>query len=250
MLRKGFVYAKIKINRGDFVRRFFCLFIVIIILLTGCVNDNDKQISENKVQPSINKNQSKTIPQEYVSLIEDYNRIVTIRLNEDFEEKYNSDETYVDSIGLKYFDENSENVGKWSSMIVELISPNEKVEETMFNYYFDDLNNDGKQEAIWLKNDKNPVAIFTEINGKVYLLDAFWQKYSCSIEENKIYIKSSGGAYDISYYIKQVKGTSLETINEFGTEQNLENISYYQMQNDNKITITKELFDEFTLNFE
>ena len=242
------------------MKKIFFLLIIIIFLFVGCTNNNaiDNNLNNtnntnntnNNVLPSQIYNKTNDIPQSYNMLIEDFKNIVDLRLSVNFDETYNNDINF-DAIESKYVANNSDISYRWNCMIIEMITSIDKIEDTFFSYYFIDLNNDGIEEGIWLKNDKTILAVFSIVDDKVCLLDAFWPRYSCNIKDGKLYIISSDGAYYISYFVKQVQSQNinLETIYEFGTEESSQNISYYHINNNVKEIITEDYFNELKSNF-
>ena len=189
----------------------FLLFLLVIIsfcfIVTGC---QTKQ-SNNK---TINNNHGDTtqyidVPLEYSEVLNDYKNILEFRFSENFYEEYNNGNLVDLSEKLKndidrtvVISSTPVKIGKhWWYMVVEmdsLLDTEGSIND--FGYLLKDINNDSVKELFWVDRDYNILAIFTIVNGKAELVDAFWPRHRAVITNcGDIYLRMSGGA-DITYF--------------------------------------------------
>ena len=238
------------------MKKVILLAMCVMLLFTSCVQ---KQLpnEENTVSPAainttsipersiIVKSNGNTSTAQYDSLVEYYKKLVNIRCADGFEEKYNNGELSLEtpfSINVKY---DSELDYRWHCMIAEMVS-SVTVNDASFSCSFEDINNDGVLEAIWLKNDSFILAVFSTLNENVCLLDAFWPRYKCNdIKDGLFYMVASGGAYYTSFYVKEIVASSctMNTAREFGTEEDQGTLSYYLVDNGEKKEIDENRFN-------
>ncbi|MBQ7346490.1 MAG: leucine-rich repeat protein [Clostridia bacterium] len=112
-----------------------------------------------------------------------------------------------------------------------------------------DLNGDGTDELILLRDDYVILAIFSMSDGKPVLLDNFWERKSCWIDENGVlYVNGSGGTDVSTMAIYQINDHGQPVlIAEFGRDGH-EWVGdtavelYYKIENGEKVRISKEEF--------
>ncbi len=226
-----------------------CCLLCVVLFFTAC-NQNciDDITAGPEPTPYYIIDCEDAIPHDYNNLIIDYNKLVSVCLSADFDEAFYNCEDLLDHISLQYMQKGTQVYENWNNMIVEILSNGNK--NDVFNYYFTDLNNDGITEAVWQKNNKTILAIFTLVNKKVCLLDAFWSRYKCNIKDENIYIISSGGV-TTDFFVKNVQSNSLELkkIQEYSVEETAQGTIYYQIENDIKKEISEVVFYQLTSNF-
>lgn len=111
-------------------------------------------------------------------------------------------------------------------------------------YAFCDLNKNGNDEMVLLLNDYTVLAIFSFADGKPVLLDNYWNRKKCTIEQDgTIQVYGSGGADTSSFSIFKISDNDKELVllEEYGTDgHDPETLvtHYYKISNGNKTPIT------------
>lgn len=243
---------------------FLALALSLSVLLTavGCVSgggENDTRPEEttesNPVEettaPESNevddaeKKEAPKLPLEYEQVIENYKRIVEMRLSEGFDENWNNG-VYANTYNGYYDDEI---MGDFDTMIVEMLLPGDNVTSSSYGYVLKDINGDGVLELFWVSSDLRTVfAVFTLSGRDVQLLDAFWSRYSCRITDNgELYTLGSSAADVTSYHIRRLEPHSADLISvkEFGSDtyESGEQF-YYEAESFGADHISKERFEE------
>ena len=124
-----------------------------------------------------------------------------------------------------------------------------------FGYAIKDINGDGSSELILLFQDYTVFAVFSTVNGKPNLLDAFWSRHRCNIDATGLlYVYSSGGASDWDYTTYQISqdDSQLLQVEKYGIESDSgagSTVHYYKVINDEKQTISEAEFTEYTTKF-
>lgn len=190
-----------------------------------------------------------SLPKEYEPVIENYKKIVEMRLSEGFDENWNNGiyrNTYEG-----YYDDPI--MGDFDTMIVEMLLPGHNVTSSSYGYVLKDINGDDVLELFWVSADLDTIfAVFTLSGMDVQLLDAFWSRYSCRVTDNgEIYTFGSSAADIFSYNIRRLEPHSAELISvkEFGAGKEYssngegENF-YYEAQNLGADYITKDRYEE------
>ncbi|MBQ4066761.1 MAG: hypothetical protein IJD22_03850, partial [Clostridia bacterium] len=190
-----------------------------------------------------------SLPKEYEPVIENYKKIVEMRLSEGFDENWNNGvyrNTYEG-----YYDDPI--MGDFDTMIVEMLLPGHNVTSSSYGYVLKDINGDDVLELFWVSADLDTIfAVFTLSGMDVQLLDAFWSRYSCRVTDNgEIYTLGSSAADIFSYNIRRLEPHSAELISvkEFGADKEYssngegENF-YYEAQNLGADYITKDRYEE------
>ncbi len=111
-------------------------------------------------------------------------------------------------------------------------------------YAFCDLNKNGNDEMVLLLDDYTVLAIFSFADGEPVLLDHYWNRKKCAIEQDgTIQVRGSSGAYTSSRSIYEIAkdDTELVLLEEYGMDgcdpQTLHPY-YYKISNGNKTPIT------------
>ena len=225
-----------------------CCLLSAVLFITACDQKCTGDLTESPKPTAFCIVDCET-PHEYDELIQNYNNLISVRLSEEFENAFNNNDNFLDHISLQYMQKGTQLYENWNNMIVEMKSNDDNKE--VFNYYFVDLNKDGILEAILQKNNKTILAIFTLVNEKVCLLDAFWSRYKCNIIDENIYIISSCGV-TTDFFVKNVESNSseLKKIQEYSVEETENGTAYFKISNDVKNEITEDEFNLITTNFE
>ena len=183
----------------------------------------------------------------YDEVLQDYETIVRFRLADTFEENWNNDCLPTISTALTVAIQENPDV-EWPNTIVEMTSGLDAPTLSSFGYILKDMNNDDFPELFLVREDYAIIAIFTNKNGKLVLLDTFWPKHECIItNEEELFIRTSSGATYTDYTIQAltVQGNLLKT-KQFGFEE----ISaegeplYYEVVNDVKQPVGEDRFGE------
>ena len=103
----------------------------------------------------------------------------------------------------------------------------------VFGYDIDDINLDGIDEMILMKNNAEIIAIFSQCDGKPILLDRFWDRRSCCIDfRGLLHIMGSNGAASSLHQVCRIAqgGGSIETVLEYGTAGEVDGVlKYYKL---------------------
>lgn len=111
-------------------------------------------------------------------------------------------------------------------------------------YAFCDLNKNGNDEMLLLLDDYTVLAIFSFADGKPILLDNYWNRKKCTIEQDgTIQVYGSDGADTSSFSIYKIANDDKELVllEEYGTDgHDPETLHpyYYKISNGNKTPIT------------
>lgn len=207
-------------------------------LLTGCERtDSIYRISEGTVK----KETQTEWFRDYSSIIAEYLKFAEVLINEQIE-------SVPVNIDFSSPEENNEELTyDWGCMSAEMMTwscqslPKDK---DYFGYALKDLNNDNNNELILLTKDFEILAIFTTINDKPKLVDAYWSRHRCAIyDSNTLYTHSSGGAANFCYRLQEISKNSgeLVTLKEYGCDTD----HYYKIINGEKSAINESEYEEF-----
>ncbi len=184
--------------------------------------------------------QSFNAPLSYMNLIEDYKALVNCRLSDEFESEY-INKGNLDYIEKKYLLNDIDALSyHWSCMVTEMASGIDNPSLDMFKYHINDINNDGVLEVFWVR-ENTILAIFTCVDEKLQLVDAFWSRHKCFWKGDiKLYFASYGGT-SAEFKIMQLEKNSIQLISVgyFGYNQD----TYYEIINEEKTNIDKNRFD-------
>lgn len=190
-----------------------------------------------------------SVPREYLPVIENYKRIVKMRLSENFQENWNNDVYRGTYEG--YYDDPI--MGDFDTMIIEMLLPGDNVTSSSYGYVLKDINDDGVLELFWVSEDLDTIfAVFTLSGMDVQLLDAFWSRYSCRVTDNgELFTLGSSAADVFSYNIRRLEPHSADLISvkEFGADRKYTSDGegehfYYEAQNLGADYITKDRYEE------
>ena len=190
------------------------LLILLLLSVCGCSHNAEQDISN------------------YSQIISDFKTTVKGVLSESFETDFNNDKFVSPDENFRY---------EWGNMLIDAKDGLNNPTEASFGYVLKDINNDNISELFFVREDYTILAIFTLVNSKPKLLDAFWSRYSCvMLDNNDLYILSSNGADNFEYTIYRLSANNeLKTVKKFGM-----NNGYYEKTNDEFISISKGQFDK------
>lgn len=192
----------------------------------------------------------------YKDVLDDYEKIVDFRLAPNFEDDYNSDHKPIltkewtncvllyDGVELEKNDASY----RWNCMLIDMLDYTSGPTKESFGYIITDLSDDGIPELVWVNADYRILCIFTIVDNQVCLVDSFWSRYSCIIQETgELYILKNGGAADNTYVIKRIDSELVSLISqiEFGEKKGM----YYRKEDDQYCVLTeneyKGLFNKY-----
>ena len=143
--------------------------------------------------------------------------------------------------------------GNWSQMKSDanFWGGDSSMARDAFGYALEDLNGDGVDELILLQDDYTVLAIFSTVNGKPKLLDAYWTKYECAIlDSGLLHTLSSGGAGDWVHAIQRLSldGSELLNVVQYGSRSDRQHPGeqhYYRIENGKEEEISEAELDAF-----
>ena len=228
---------------------FMACILAMSMLIPGC-----SQTPATADSPKIHTLESEK-PQDYSALyadaINDYERIVEFRLSQNFEENYNNGRrpaltkewpNYVlpcDGLAT----EESDARYRWNCMLIDMLDYINEPTKESFGYIFTDLSEDGIPELVWISIDYRIFCIFTIVDDQVRLVDSFWSRYACVIQETgELYILKNGGATNNVYAIARIRNDTGSVISqiEFGQEDGI----YYKKGNNQYYVLTEQEYEE------
>lgn len=118
-------------------------------------------------------------------------------------------------------------------------------------YALEDLNRDGIDELILLQDDYTVLAIFSTVNGKPKLLDAYWTRYECAIlDSGFLHMRGDDGAGDWVHAIQRVSpdGSELLNVVQYGSRSDRQHPGeqhYYRIENGKEEEISEAELDAF-----
>ena len=130
----------------------------------------------------------------------------------------------------------------WSAIFSAVVSC--QLSKNIPGYAFCDLNKNGNDELLLLLGDYTVLAIFSFADGKPILLDMYWNRKKCTIEQDgTIQVYGSSGADTSSFQIYEIakNDTELVLLQEYGTDgHDPETLVtyYYKLVNGVKTPIT------------
>ena len=162
---------------------------LLLTILTSC---NNRPSDESKDDTIPTTEQTENSPSNQISNEEKYKPILDIYKDVmmNLDEKANSkDSPYPE--GTKEYE--------WESAIIVAVTTL-RLSTSVPGYAFCDLNKNGSDEMLLLLDDYTVLAIFSFANDQPILLDKYWNRKKCAInEDGTIQVRGSGGA-DTSYY--------------------------------------------------
>lgn len=205
----------------------------LLTLLSAC---NTQQSEESKDDTTSTTEQTKNNPSNDISNEEKYKPVLDIYKDViiNLDEKMNSkDSPY--SEGTKEYE--------WESAIIGAVASFHLLTNVP-GYAFCDLNKNGNDEMLLLLDDYTVLAIFSFADGKPVLLDNYWNRKKCTIEQDgTIQVYGSGGADTSSFSIFKISDNDKELVllEEYGSDgHDPETLHprYYKISNGTKISIT------------
>lgn len=207
---------------------FVCIALIVIIFVF-----NNKKNSKESIETT---SESFLIP-DYSSIIDEYKKFVDQSINEGVESVFDNGIFTTPDPDLSY---------NWNCMMIETnIWSYRKFAKNReaFGYALEDLNGDSTPELVLLLKDYTVLAVFSTVNGKPKLLDAYWPKHRCAIyNSGLLYTLSSGGSAYWEYAIHQISqdGSKLIAVEQYGSDDGL-----YKIINGEKYNISELEFEEF-----
>ncbi len=124
------------------------------------------------------------------------------------------------------------------------------ISPSSFGYALKDLDSDGSEELIWLREDYFVLAIFTIVDENAKLVDenakligAYWYRNKgVVLEDGCIYNVARNGAVYFDRYILQLKSGDFSIVKQFGMNGDY----YYEMCGNIEKKISKEAFDKLS----
>ena len=205
----------------------------LLTLLSAC---NTRQPEESKDDTASTTEQTENNPSNDISNEEKYKPVldiykdVVINLDEQMNSK---DSPY--SEGTKEYE--------WWAAIIGAVSTFH-LSTNIPGYAFCDLNKNGNDEMLLLLDDYTVLAIFSFADGKPVLLDNYWNRKECTIEQDgTIQVYGIGGADTSSFSIFKISDDDkelvlLEKYAADGYDPETLHPHYYKISNGTKISIT------------
>ena len=210
---------------------YLLLFAFLLSSLAACKpsvpkeSDNETSIEQTENNPSNDTSNE----EKYKSILDIYKDVVM-----NLDEKVNSkDSPYPE--GTKEYE--------WESAIIVALTTL-RLSTNIPGYAFCDLNKNGTDEMLLLLDDYTVLAIFSFADGKPVLLDNYWNRKKCTIEQDgTIQVYGSGGADTSSFSMFKISDNDKELVllEEYGTDgHDPETLvtHYYKILNGTKTPIT------------
>ena len=212
-----------------------CLLIMSFLLtfLTSCCTQQPEESKDNAASTTEN---TENIPSTDISSEEKYKSVldiykdVIINLDEKMSSK---DSPY--SEGTKEYE--------WESAIIGAVTTL-RLSTNVPGCAFYDLNQNGNDEMLLLLDDYTVLAIFSFADGKPILLDNYWNRKKCTIEQDgTVQVRGSGGADTSSFSRFKISDNDKEFVllEEYGTDGHDPDTLvpyYYKISNGTKTSIT------------
>ena len=109
----------------------------------------------------------------------------------------------------------------FGNMAIDALTVFENPTRDSFGYFLRDLNEDGIDELVLLRDDYYVLGLYTVSEGKPYLLDSFWYRYTgIVLDTGYIYTRGSGGAFYSEYKLRRLEkeSTELTVLQTFGVD--------------------------------
>ena len=205
-----------------FIALLLCLILTVSLISCNTGNDEPKIPSDDRSDDASNE-------EKYKPVLDIYKDIV---MNLD-KQGNSKDSPYAE--GTKEYE--------WRGAIIVAVTTL-RLSTNVLGYAFCDLNKNGNDEMILLLDDYTVLAIFSFADGEPVLLDHYWNRKKCAIEQDgTIQVRGSSGAYNSSRSIYEIAkdDTELVRLEEYGMDGcNPETLHpyYYKISNGNKTPIT------------
>ncbi|SEW32725.1 hypothetical protein [[Clostridium] fimetarium] len=214
----------------------FTLVCIVLIVIIFFLLDNKINPKKNTETTSESFIITDCFP-DYSSIIDEYQKFVDQLINEGIESVFDNEIFTTPDTDLSY---------NWNCMMTETnIWSYRKFPKNReaFGYALEDLNGNGTPELVLLLKDYTVLAVFSTVNGKPKLLDAYWPKHRCAIyNSGLLYTLSSGGSAYWEYAIHQISqdGSKLIAVEQYGSDDDL-----YKIINGEKYNISELELEEF-----
>lgn len=219
--------------------RIFACLASVCCLLAGC--EKISYISQTVVNNTGTSDTEENNLLFYKNIIEEYGKFSDLLISEKVK-------SVPDDVNFDAPDGSDEILSyDWGCMTAEMMtwSCQSTTKDTdYFGYALKDLNNDGNEELIMLTKDFDILSIFTTVNDKLKLVDAYWSRHRCAVyDSGTLYISSSSGAANSDNSIQEISSNSgqLVTLKEYGVDTD----HYYKIINGDYSVISKSEIDEF-----
>ena len=205
----------------------------LLTFLSAC---NTQQSEESKDDTTSTTEQTENNPSNDISNEEKYKPVLNIYRDViiNLDEKINSkDSPYPE--GTKEYE--------WESAIIVAVA-RFHLSTNVPGYAFCDLNKNGNDEMLLLLDDYTVLAIFSFADGNPILLDRYWNRKKCAInEDGTIQVRGSGGADTSHYSIFKISDNDKELVlsEEYGTDGHDPDTLhpyYYKISDGTKTSIT------------
>ena len=205
-------------------------------LLAFLASCNTQPPKESKNDTTSTTEQTENPPSNQISNEEKYKPVLDIYKDVmmNLDEKANSkDSPYPE--GTKEYE--------WESAIIVAVTTL-RLSTSVPGYAFCDLNENGSDEMLLLLDDYTVLAIFSFANDQPILLDKYWNRKKCAInEDGTIHVRGSGGADTSHYSIFKISDNDKELVlsEEYGTDGHDPDTLhpyYYKISDGTKTSIT------------
>ena len=183
------------------------------LLITFLASCNNQQFEENKDETTSTTEQTENPPSNQISNKEKYKPVLDIykEVIINLDEQLNSTD--------RPYSEGTQEYEWWSAILGAAGSYH--LSTNVPGYAFCDLNKNGNEELLLLLDDYTTLAIFSFANDKPVLLDNYWNRKKCTIDEDgSLQVYGSGGADTSSFSIFKISDNDKELVllEEYGTD--------------------------------
>ena len=218
------------------MKKIITWLLIASFLLTFLASCSTRQSEGSKDDTTSTSEHTENIPSHDISNQEKYKPVldiykdVIINLNE-----------RIHSQDSPYSEEAKEY--EWESAIISAVT-SFHLSTNVPGYAFCDLNKNGNDEMLLLLDDYTILAIFSFADGQPVLLDDYWNRKKCTIDQDgRIQVYSSSGADTSSFSIYKIANNDKELLlsEEYGTDGHdpvTLHPYYYKISNGNKTPIT------------
>ena len=206
---------------------------LLLTILTSC---NNQQFEENKDETTSTTEQAENTPSDRISNDEKYKPVLDI-----YKDIIINLDSKMNSKDSPYSEETKEY--EWESAIIVALTTLRN-STSVPGYAFCDLNKNGNDEMLLLLDDYTVLAIFSFANDKPVLLDHYWNRKKCTIDEDgTLQVYGSSGADTSSFSIFKISDNDKELVlsEEYGTDGHDPDTLhpyYYKISDGTKTSIT------------
>lgn len=143
-------------------------------------------------------------------------------------------------------------IAQFSGALSEFFSSEEKKSPERCGCIEFDLNKDGVSELFWVREDHSILAIFTYLENKAVLLDAFWSRYEGFVsDKGELYGWGSSGEQDHRCSIFRLNSQGkLEIVKSFSSGTDFfgdpTKVNYFETIDSQRQSITSSRFEELS----